>query len=571
MAVRRSKNPTRPRLEWIAKTYPPAILVDVIVAFGEATGLHGFHRYWRYHDQQEAAHEIMGELDARMRRSTSPDLLAGATRYDRYLPWVAQTLNKRRKHTLRAPLKALRECIQHYERGTLVQTSYPLPTVLDALRAVESGSFTNEDLYVAHTYCPGPKLGDALDAYSRARETLVQNFRTITFWAEDEDIDLGEYGIDEAVVQSEEWAHCKAEEESENCDPMPFSLTVYAWPDGWTVRELHTKAELVCEGERMHHCVGDYDEVALAGGGGDKHIFSLRDPDNRPVVTMEFDGQAHVVPRSGFRAFANAMPDVAQTSRMLEFRLACPIFDDKWQETNEMKAPQGQGKKSDIAGRLAWLEPESIATETDPWVARYRRPPQYVGRGRHRQKVDDEGVVDIYGATPISPSNVARELREVLAQVEEETAEHAYEAAAQMLWPKRNRREIEREAKEIVARALDQATSGFAVLELVEEAELGSGGSGDLAWAAFVNGDRVELEDQEFDELIEAIEHHRGEGVEFAGIRPRSAPVVSLPPGEVWRQAFRQGPWHAYTLHPRGALSGECLPPSERKRAAGST
>jgi hypothetical protein len=59
----------------------------------------------------------------------------------------------------------------------------------------------------------------------------------------------------------------------------------YAFPDGWTVQKLLTDKELEEEGKVMRHCVGGYCEQVKAG---ESIIYSLRDPENQPHVTMEF-------------------------------------------------------------------------------------------------------------------------------------------------------------------------------------------------------------------------------------------------------------------------------------------
>lgn len=61
---------------------------------------------------------------------------------------------------------------------------------------------------------------------------------------------------------------------------------VHQWPDGWSVRRLHTPEELESEGDAMGHCVGSY---ANEVGNGRTMIYSLRDAKGQPHVTTEIE------------------------------------------------------------------------------------------------------------------------------------------------------------------------------------------------------------------------------------------------------------------------------------------
>jgi hypothetical protein len=59
--------------------------------------------------------------------------------------------------------------------------------------------------------------------------------------------------------------------------------------DGWTIQQVATPNDLKAEGNMMNHCVGTYcDDVA----SGKTRIFSLRDPQNHPHVTIELQGDS---------------------------------------------------------------------------------------------------------------------------------------------------------------------------------------------------------------------------------------------------------------------------------------
>jgi hypothetical protein len=73
--------------------------------------------------------------------------------------------------------------------------------------------------------------------------------------------------------------------------------TVHQWPDGWTIKRLHTPEELRDEGDVMGHCVGNYgDEVR----NGSTSIYSLRDPAGVSHVTTEIQPH-YVMDESGHR------------------------------------------------------------------------------------------------------------------------------------------------------------------------------------------------------------------------------------------------------------------------------
>lgn len=61
---------------------------------------------------------------------------------------------------------------------------------------------------------------------------------------------------------------------------------VHDFGDGWTIRKLTTAEEAKVEGDAMGHCVGGYGSAIESNRTS---IFSLRDPQNQPHVTIELD------------------------------------------------------------------------------------------------------------------------------------------------------------------------------------------------------------------------------------------------------------------------------------------
>jgi hypothetical protein len=178
--------------------------------------------------------------------------------------------------------------------------------------------------------------------YRRAAQALTTGFRGIVDWAEHDTVDLNQYDLTDALESAEEHAGWAAEQEE--MAAVPEGRTVYEWPDGWTVQELLTQHELVVEGTLLRHCVKDYEESDLVVGGGTSRVYSLRDEENQPVATMEWDTADRRVPSSGLRGFANKVPDLDQLSRLYEFRRRCRVFDTGWEKDEHVTYPVNRGE-----------------------------------------------------------------------------------------------------------------------------------------------------------------------------------------------------------------------------------
>jgi len=102
---------------------------------------------------------------------------------------------------------------------------------------------------------------------------------------------LANMTIEDANEMVYEWhAVMEGKGEGKMFEPTKQELIVYGpnWSDPdwqeWTVQEVRSKNDLLAEGNKMSHCVGSYCNNVE---DGDVRIFSLRDPSNEPVVTME--------------------------------------------------------------------------------------------------------------------------------------------------------------------------------------------------------------------------------------------------------------------------------------------
>lgn len=109
-------------------------------------------------------------------------------------------------------------------------------------------------------------------------------------WYNDVKPNIASYSAKQAVDASHNWHEemaalgegKKYQEGSDNIVYGPNWKNA-AW-NGWTIRKVTTENDLQAEGNKMDHCVGGYcREVEV----GNSTIYSLRDPQNEPYVTME--------------------------------------------------------------------------------------------------------------------------------------------------------------------------------------------------------------------------------------------------------------------------------------------
>jgi hypothetical protein len=83
-----------------------------------------------------------------------------------------------------------------------------------------------------------------------------------------------------------------SEMEVEDDFPVPQGEVIYRFPDGWTVQELKTPEQVYAEGEVMQHCMresADGPRFCKQISRGDTRLFSLRNPQGRPGVSIQYD------------------------------------------------------------------------------------------------------------------------------------------------------------------------------------------------------------------------------------------------------------------------------------------
>ena len=113
---------------------------------------------------------------------------------------------------------------------------------------------------------------------------------------------LSDYSLDAAILRERRWHDTMQELSIDDYKPTNPENIVYGpkWKnpdfDGWTIQKVDDKNDLKCEGNKMDHCVGEYYDNVLTG---DLIVFSLRDPQNNPHITIGMDPSNTVIQYQG--------------------------------------------------------------------------------------------------------------------------------------------------------------------------------------------------------------------------------------------------------------------------------
>ena len=248
------------RLRWVAKTYEhmPVVTYETIRVALNTLGLD--HLYMEnalfdgtgdgtwgaasgHYESMSRAHfgfarggrgALTAQRVSELLTMLEPELPSD-TEYDFLFPWVAAQLGPIAKRTQRA------------------------------WKQEQEGRITHA--HVMHWYDEAPLFIDMSDA-------LRQRGAAIAQWALANRIDLGRVTAAEAIGAAKNFKVVVR---------VPQGPVVFDFGDGWTVQELPPEA-LEAEGKVMQHCVGTYCEQVRAG---ETVIYSLRDPQGQPHVTME--------------------------------------------------------------------------------------------------------------------------------------------------------------------------------------------------------------------------------------------------------------------------------------------
>ena len=189
-------------------------------------------------------------------------------------------------------------------------------------------------------------------------------FDQIGDWARAMNIQLASYDLPRAMNESNKWHEEEAAKGGGN--GYEEKNIVHSFSNGWTIREVRTERDLQVEGNLMGHCVGSYCGPVQRG---DSTIFSLRDPQNAPHVTIEMEGRAQM---------NNGVPITYFNSDPEEKR--------NWRDAWEVVQIQGKGNAEPI--------PEYKAMIKEWFTA--------MGGGKNiLMQTTDEPIEDtIYGADP---------------------------------------------------------------------------------------------------------------------------------------------------------------------------
>jgi hypothetical protein len=144
------------------------------------------------------------------------------------------------------------------------------------------------DKFIPWAYREFARLGDVRpDDYIAAANALASVAPHLLAWQRKAKVDLNRLHLDAVVAAIEAWL-------AENRrDPALPGRVVYRFANGWAVHQLSTEAQIVSEGVAMLHCMRDpakdYTARATCAPGtftGAANIYSLRDPDGVPFVTL---------------------------------------------------------------------------------------------------------------------------------------------------------------------------------------------------------------------------------------------------------------------------------------------
>lgn len=126
---------------------------------------------------------------------------------------------------------------------------------------------------------------------------MYRNFKEeipgIWDWVRSYDINISSYSPNEAAKMSQEWHRMMAGKgEGKMYEPTKSEDIIYGpnWKNteynGWTIQKVTSENDLLTEGNKMDHCVGSYCEDVEKGNS---FIYSLRDPNNNPHITIEIN------------------------------------------------------------------------------------------------------------------------------------------------------------------------------------------------------------------------------------------------------------------------------------------
>jgi hypothetical protein len=236
--------------------------------------------YWQFYRDTLPKRELTGLLTVPGNKPMNLDRSAYQWGYLEYIPWIANGIRKMIK-ARKAAIWRGKQAGQAYEQQGMTQ----FLNELDQLRS--------------------------------------QRLQYIFDWVEAERPDLTQMDFDDAYEASQEW-HNRAREQVNaarrrrlkregkwfDCPggihPVPGKI-LHRFDNDWTIREMSTYEELQNEGNLskgggcLGHCVGDSSNYYGMLERGTRRFLSLRDPKNRPLVTIEVDSSGQILQAKGLK------------------------------------------------------------------------------------------------------------------------------------------------------------------------------------------------------------------------------------------------------------------------------
>lgn len=138
---------------------------------------------------------------------------------------------------------------------------------------------------------------------------------------------------------------------------------------GWTIQKIISKNDLLVEGSRMNNCVGSYHHAVASG---DVNIYSLRSPSNKPVATIETDGDGNNV--NQIKGVNNTIPDEDYRAMIYSWIVSGSEAPTQWKE-KESGWDELNGTFDNIASGLidldnGYIENQDI-DDDDYWADEY--------------------------------------------------------------------------------------------------------------------------------------------------------------------------------------------------------
>jgi len=235
---------------------------------------------------------------------------------DSIFPWVARELSKLSKHTI-AKLDSIREpgtTRDTAEEGLVMSWSDN-----DAVD-YETDVALHTDEERSRRDLRFPVYND----YSRALDSLRKSGNAIAQWATAKRIDIMKLSLAEVLEA------IKTYRPKSVVKPGQRGEVVYRFKKtDWVVEDLKKKRQLDCEADFLSHCVYTYEDAIERGKSV---IYSLRDPDGVPYVTMEWQPEHK-------NALGHASPRFTQVFGKTNSKIGDEVFNEYVFEAGQSNEP----------------------------------------------------------------------------------------------------------------------------------------------------------------------------------------------------------------------------------------